>query len=127
MMNKLFIAIPILAFVLIAGLAVFPVPITYSEGARIGTIDKFSNKGLFIKSWEGELALNSFNTQPDGTMSNRWHFSVPESRTAIIDSIQAFAAEGAKIKLEYEQLVSTGIRYDTQYFITGISREVQRE
>ena len=74
---------------------------TYSEGERIGYITKFSNKGRFWKSWEGELNL----TQTGMNTSSTFQFSIdnddpPKEVIAMIDSA---ANLGWKIKLNYHE------------------------
>ena len=36
---------------------------TYSEGYRAGLLQKFSKKGVFFKTYEGEMILSSFAHQ----------------------------------------------------------------
>jgi hypothetical protein len=51
---------------------------TYSEGNRSGLLQKFSYKGNFFKTYEGELVLNSLT--PNGTVApysmEKFYFSV---------------------------------------------------
>lgn len=38
----------------------------YSEGVRVGTIQKFSVKGFINKSWEGELVMEGAKLSSQG-------------------------------------------------------------
>jgi hypothetical protein len=60
--------------------------VTYSNGHVDGYIQKFSEKGYFIKTWEGELALGGMRRIKDG-VTGVWQFSVddPTVRKAIED------------------------------------------
>ncbi len=64
--------ISIAALVAIIPLSWFLSTETYSEGERIGFVTKFSNKGRFWKSWEGELNL----TQTGMNTSSTFQFSI---------------------------------------------------
>jgi hypothetical protein len=74
---------------------------TYSEGERIGYITKFSNKGRFWKSWEGELNL----TQTGMNTSSTFQFSIDndDPQKEVIAMIDSAANLGWKIKLNYHE------------------------
>ncbi len=51
---------------------------TYSEGSRPGLLQKFSYKGTFIKTYEGELILSSVSSTSNVALaSEKFLFSVP--------------------------------------------------
>jgi hypothetical protein len=74
----------------------------YSNGTRIGTINKFSRTGVIWKSWEGHMNL----TQTGMTGSNMdFEFSIdndnePEGLSKIIDSAMNY---GWKVELTYHE------------------------
>lgn len=50
---------------------------TYSEGYRAGLLQKFSNKGTFFKTYEGELILSSVSSTSNVAIaSEKFFFSV---------------------------------------------------
>lgn len=50
----------------------------YSEGERTGDIYKFSQKGLFWKSWEGEMYLGGMMRNEKGGLElEKFYFSIP--------------------------------------------------
>jgi hypothetical protein len=50
---------------------------TYSEGYRAGLLQKFSNKGTFIKTYEGEMILSSVASNKDVAIaSEKFLFTV---------------------------------------------------
>ncbi len=96
-----------------------------SEGIRIGTVTKFSYKGNFWKSWEGELVMGGVRTSSngEGTMTataNVWDFSVPGGK----DSELAARIEhlsGKPVKLHYAQsAMHNPLARDTGYYITAV-------
>ncbi len=110
--------IAVLALLIYAGVGATE---NYSEGERIGFITKFSNKGRFWKSWEGELNL----TQTGMNTSSLFDFSVDNDTEAhqtiaMIDSAVNF---GWKVKLTYHQVFMKNWfsnRGETDYFIKDI-------
>ena len=50
---------------------------TYSEGYRAGLLQKFSNKGVVFKTYEGELILSSVSSTTNVALaSEKFQFSV---------------------------------------------------
>lgn len=70
---------------------------SYAEGERAGYVQKFSKRGWFCKTWEGELAMVSM----PGTMSEKFFFSVRDDRVA--NKINANMR--CKVAMQYEQHV----------------------
>jgi hypothetical protein len=93
----------------------------YSEGARIGFLTKFSHKGRYFKSWEGELNL----TQTGMNTSSLFDFSIDNSKEdkQLIETIDAAVNNGWKVKLKYHQTYFKNWfdnRGETNYFINSI-------
>ena len=89
--------------------------LTYSEGDRVGVVDKFSRKGTFVKTWEGELQMRSLE---QGGMPKTWEFSVfdPEA----IKQVQAAMDTGHRTKLHYqEKFFRHPWKGFTKYFVTS--------
>lgn len=87
---------------------------SYAEGERAGYVQKFSKRGWFCKTWEGELAMVSL----PGTMSEKFFFSVREDRVA--NKINANM--GRKVAMQYEQHVGlpTSCFGETEYFVKDL-------
>ena len=66
-----------------------------SDGARVGTVVKFSHKGNIFKSWEGELALGG------GTSTKFWEFSVTDE--TVVKDVQSALDSQKVVKMEYHQ------------------------
>lgn len=90
---------------------------TVSEGDRVGTLTKLSKKGLFIKTWEGEMILGG--TGASGNDSNVFVFSVDNE--ALIPALQDAQKSAGVITLQYhEEFTSAFWRGDTNYYIDGV-------
>ena len=88
--------------------------ISYSQGERVGYVQKFSKKGWVCKSWEGELAM----TTVPGTAPQLFEFSVRDDSVAhAIEAIMR-TREG-RVSLTYQQHkgVPTSCFGETQYYV----------
>lgn len=73
--------------------------VVYSRGTRDGVIQKFSEKGLFWKTYEGELALPGFRTRGEST-SNTFEFTVrPTGPVSQLGSLP----QDTQVRLHYTQ------------------------
>jgi len=86
----------------------------YSNGERVGYVQKISRKGWVCKTWEGELAMVSM----PGTAPQIFYFTVPSDVVAR----KVMDAEGQRVALIYEQHrgVPSKCFGETEYFITGV-------
>lgn len=93
---------------------------TYSEGSRAGTITKFSYKGSWIKTWEGELAMGSIE---QGGQREKWEFSVNEDEDGkgIVKQVEDALDSGRRVKVYYRQQRSAqSWKGATTYFVTKV-------
>ena len=105
------IAAPILIFALYTWSAL---TWSYSEGERAGYVQKFSKKGWFCKTWEGELAMVSI----PGSMPEKFNFSVRNDDVAR----RINEAMGKRVALTYEQHkgVPTSCFAETEYYVIDV-------
>jgi len=91
-----------------------------SDGERVGTLTKFSYKGMFksTKSWEGEMVLGGVRqTANNGVTANTWDFSVLDG--AVVKKVQAILNSGHRAKLSYHQTFTRNpFARDTTYIVT---------
>lgn len=97
----------------------------YSTGYRMGMVSKFSVKGMFSKTGEGQLLMGREGTPyiirykcSDGTCSRRvnpWYFSMSER-----DSRLMVPYSGEYVWVKYNQAQIKSPMYDTSYLITQI-------
>ena len=113
-MKGVVIAVVVLV-ALVVGYSTFVLKWSYSTGERAGWVQKFSNKGWFCKTWEGELALVSL----PGTAVEKFYFTVREDDVA--DKINKVV--GRRVSLHYEEKVGlpTSCFGETRYFVTGVA------
>jgi hypothetical protein len=87
----------------------------YSDGTRVGVVQKFSKRGYAVKTWEGELLVATPGTL--ATSQSTWAFSVSDN--AVADSIEAHMGE--RVDLEYNQVRFINFSHlngETDYFVT---------
>ena len=85
---------------------------SYSEGERVGYVQKLSRKGWVCKTWEGELAMV---TMP-GAIPEKFYFSVRSDAVAG----QLNKALGKRVGLKYTQHLGlpTSCFGETEYFVS---------
>lgn len=91
---------------------------TYSEGDRVGYLQKLSKRGWLCGTWEGELAVSSI----PGSAPQVFQFSVRDDALAA----QLNELQGRRVALYYEQKkgVPSSCFGDTEYFAVRV-REVK--
>ena len=121
---KRFFLVVLLLAALGAGGYVWVCSWTFSEGTRAGTLIKISLKGVVFKTYEGQLNLGGFQSDPEsGVTGNIWDFSV--GRKEIYQELQAY--EGRQVKLHYrERYKAMPWQGDTNYFVYKVE-PVKRE
>ncbi len=87
---------------------------TYSDGDRIGYVQKFSHRGWVCRTWEGELAM----TPVPGASPTIFTFSVRDEAVAK----RVKDAEGKKVALHYKEKrgVPSSCFGETSYFISDV-------
>lgn len=87
---------------------------SYSDGDRIGYVQKFSHKGWVCRTWEGELAM----TPVPGSAPEIFYFTVRDKN--VVQKIHD--AEGKKVALHYKEKrgVPSSCFGDTRYFIADM-------
>lgn len=87
---------------------------SYSDGDRIGYVQKFSHKGWVCRTWEGELAM----TPVPGSIPQIFEFTVRDEGVAQ----RLAAAEGKKVALHYEEKrgIPSKCFGETRFFVTDL-------
>jgi hypothetical protein len=85
----------------------------YSDGERVGVLQKLSRKGWLCKTYEGELALYVVS----GVAPQIWSFTVRDEKVAkkLNESL------GKRVRLHYDEHrgLITNCFGDTNYFVDG--------
>ncbi len=86
----------------------------YSSGERVGYIQKFSRKGWFVKTWEGELLMVAL----PGTIPEKFQFTVRDDKVA--QTIQGIL--GQRVILTYNEHRGVPTRFfgETSYFVKDV-------
>lgn len=98
--------------------------IEFSEGSRSGVLKKLSKKGVYWKTWEGELNLGytESGTDDKGHQTLRpaiFYFSV--SSDAVAEKLKKAEIGGKRVTVDYKQYFMRG--YDkggTPYDVTNV-------
>lgn len=93
----------------------------YSDGVRVGHVQKLSHKGLVFKSWEGELTLEGISTHGVGDskdIGNVWDFSV--CNDDVLKQVQSAIDSQAKVKIAYDQYFIGPWDISTQYVVKSV-------
>ena len=87
---------------------------SYSDGERVGYVQKFSRKGYVCKTWEGELAMVAV----PGSTPEKFYFTVRDD--AIAAAING--SLGKRVALRYEQHlgVPSTCFGETEYFVAEV-------
>lgn len=86
-----------------------------SDGDRVGVVAKLSNKGVLVKSWEGQLMLGAQAT----AIPSVWEFSVEDDGP--VKEIQHALETGNRIRLHYSQVMfHNPLARDTDYYVTSV-------
>lgn len=99
----------------------------YSDGQRTGDIYKFSKKGIFIKSWEGEMYLGGVSStggkNPTLEM-DKFSFSIPanDANADLIADIQDCASVRKTCTIYYKEWLKAPVGIDTSYVATDVMR-----
>ena len=112
---------PLLLLVLVAllvGYTLLALSWSYSEGERVGVLQKLSRKGWVCKTYEGELALYVVS----GMAPQIWTFTVRDPTVAA----RLNTVLGERIRLHYAEHrgLPSSCFGDTPYFVDSVDRGV---
>ncbi len=107
----LLLGLPLLGF---AAWTWISLNVSYSNGERVGYVQKISKKGWACKTWEGELSMISI----PGSVPQIFAFTVRDEAVArnLLD------AAGKRVAITYDQhrFVPSECFGETEYFVTAI-------
>ncbi|AUS04183.1 6-phosphogluconate dehydrogenase [Tamlana carrageenivorans] len=111
---KILLKLTIALLIIIAGYFSFVYFVHYSTGVRAGELIKFSQKGVIIKTWEGQISQGV-------SESLFFEFSVENKEKAVIEDLKKYQGEFVKLHYfeRYKPLFWLG---HTKYFITKVEK-----
>jgi len=86
--------------------------IEYGQGVRTGMINKVSEKGLFWKTYECQMALERIVSGNNSVGANVWDFSIDrqawhgEDTQELVEKLNDALDSGTKVKAKYIQTLS---------------------
>ncbi len=96
--RKMLLIISFILLLIVSGYVYYQYYFVYSSGTRVGILYKFSNKGTFFKTFEGEMVLPGVRTKNNaGVSSNMFHFSVADEELAN----KLMNSQGMELELHY--------------------------
>lgn len=108
----------LIGIVLIIVLGYFKYSFTYSKGYRAGLLQKFSEKGVVFKTYEGEMILSSVESTADVALaSEKFLFSVDD----VVIARQMEVNQGKHVVIHYKE--KNGVlpwRGDSNYLVDSI-------
>ena len=112
---------PFLLLVLVAGFVGYTMLAlwwSYSEGERVGVLQKLSRKGWLCKTYEGELALYVIS----GMAPQIWTFTVRDPKVA--DQLNAVLGERVRLHYSEHRGLPSNCFGDTTYFVDSANAGV---
>jgi hypothetical protein len=91
---------------------------SYSEGERVGVLQKLSRKGWVCKTFEGELALYVVS----GVAPQIWSFTVREQKVA--DQLNRVLGERVRLHYSEHRGLPSSCFGDTRYFVDSVDQGV---
>ena len=96
--KKILFIISFFLLLIVSGYVYYQYYFVYSSGTRVGILYKFSKKGTFFKTFEGEMVLPGVRTKNNaGISSNMFHFSVADEELAN----KLMNSQGMELELHY--------------------------
>jgi hypothetical protein len=89
---------------------------SYSEGERVGFVQKVSKKGWICKTDEGELAMANVV----GQQAQIFLFTVRDD--AVVAQIEALSGHRVALRYEEHRGIPSSCFGDTTYFVTAVRR-----
>ena len=115
--GKIFFGLFLFVLLIIGGTACYfwaALNWSYSRGERAGYIQKFSEKGWIIKTWEGELAMVPL----PGALPEKFPFSARSDTVA--QAINSSLGKRVVIRYEQHKGLPSGLFGETEYFVTEV-------
>ena len=112
---RIILILSVISTIFISGYTYLMVSWSYAEGERAGYVQKFSKRGWFCKTWEGELSQGLSGSQ-------KFAFSVMDNEPEVIEQLKN--NQGKFVRIEYIERYDTFLWWgDSNYYITKVQPE----
>jgi hypothetical protein len=100
----------------------------YDEGVRAGVVVRISKKGVFFKTYEGQLNMETFGALKSNTpFVQSFDFSVEKDKENIVRDLENVSLTGERVNLHYiKRYLKVPWRGNTRYFIREVERIGER-
>jgi hypothetical protein len=105
-----------LAILGVASYSFFTTHYSYSEGERVGFVQKVSKKGWVCKTNEGELAMANVL----GQQAQLFDFTVPDD--AVVGQMETLSGHKVAIHYQEHRGIPSSCFGDTGYFVTAVKK-----
>ena len=97
---------------------------TYEKGTMAGKILRVSEKGMFFKTTEGKINLETFGALKGASpIAESFDFSIESDQQELITQLQEAALSGERVNLHFiKRYMAFPWRGDTKYFATSVER-----
>ena len=94
----------------------------YSNGSRVGVVTKLSNKGVLIKSWEGELNMGGMRqtTDSDGNSQMSPNVFTFNADPSVVPDLEKAMDNGSRVRLTYHQWAIAPPSIDNDHVIVKV-------
>lgn len=112
----------IIILILVLGIFSFLYFGIYDEGVRAGVVVRVSKKGVFFKTYEGQLNMETFGALKKNTpFMQSFDFSIEKSRKDVIKDLEQASLTGERVNLHYiKRYIKIPWRGNTKYFIEEV-------
>jgi hypothetical protein len=113
--SRIFLTILLLLIAVMVGYVELALHWSYSDGDRVGVLQKISRKGWACKTYEGELGMYVVA----GLTPQIWSFTVRDA--AVAQRLNANLGQRVRLHYTEHRGLPTSCFGDTGYFVDGVS------
>lgn len=96
----------------------------YEDGVMAGRVLSITERGMFFKTYEGKLSVESFGSLKGvSPIAETRDFSVASDETSVIKDLENASAAGERVNLRFIRRYRVfPWRGDTKYFVVGVEK-----
>jgi hypothetical protein len=96
----------------------------FEEGVMAGRVLSITERGMFFKTYEGKLSVESFGSLKGvSPIAETRDFSVESDETSVIQDLERASAAGERVNLRFiRRYRAFPWRGETKYFVIGVEK-----